>query len=39
MRRTLILVDVQNGFLHNAGNQVMLQKIHQLLDEREHRRQ
>ena len=33
MRRTLILVDVQNGFLHNAGNQVMLQKIHQLLDE------
>lgn len=34
MRRTLILVDVQNGFLHNAGNQVMLQKIHQLLDER-----
>ena len=33
MRLTLILVDVQNGFLHNAGNQVMLQKIHQLLDE------
>ena len=33
MRRTLILVDVQNGFLHNADNQVMVQKIHQLLNE------
>ena len=26
MRRTLILVDVQNGFLHNADNQVMVQR-------------
>ena len=33
MRLTLILVDVQNGFLHNADNQVMVQKIHQLLNE------
>lgn len=31
MKRTLILVDVQNGFIHNAENQMMIQKIRQLL--------
>lgn len=33
MKRTLILVDVQNGFIHNSENQVMVQKIRQLLSE------
>lgn len=31
MKRTLILVDVQNGFIHNAENQMMVQKIRQLV--------
>jgi nicotinamidase-related amidase len=33
MKNVLILVDVQNGFIHNAENQVMVQKIGQLVQE------
>lgn len=33
MKNILILVDVQNGFIHNAENQVMVQKIGQLVQE------
>ncbi len=29
----LILVDVQNGFIHNAENQVMVQKLGKLVQE------
>lgn len=33
MKNVLILVDVQNGFIHNSENQVMVQKIGQLVQE------
>lgn len=33
MKTILILVDVQNGFIHNSENQVMVQKLGQLVQE------
>lgn len=33
MKNVLILVDVQNGFIHNSENQVMVQKLGQLVQE------
>lgn len=33
MKNILILVDVQNGFIQNSENQVMVQKLGQLLQE------